>query len=124
MESTERMQSKAYDTTRMLEEQGYTLDLGSIVGQLPEDAAAALLQVLQDLCEDKQESAVAVYKNRSLLTKLAGELELQRKENVSPGDPFMDLPQDETNRQDFRCSCRSKPKRSKLKLNLLLRCGN
>ena len=75
-------------TMRMLEEQGYTLELSAVTGALPEETARGLLQTLQDLCQDKQEFSVSMNRTRELTSKLGAELEMQRKQNASLVLPF------------------------------------
>ena len=72
----------AFRTQRVLEEQGYRLDLETLLGPLSEEQREPLLEALEGLARDKQDGAALLQKNRDLLTKLTSELDMQRKQTV------------------------------------------
>lgn len=77
------LQAKAWTARRMLENQGYQFDvLSNVVLDIAPDQASQLLEILQNLAEDKQESSVIITKNSDLLSKVTSELEMLRKQNV------------------------------------------
>lgn len=77
------MKDAAWTTRRILDNQGYQFDeLSDIVLEISPEKASQLMDILQNLAEDKQESSVMITKNGDLLAKVTAELEMLRKQNV------------------------------------------
>lgn len=70
-------------TITMLENQGYSFNnLSTIVNQIDSSLGEELLNILQNLAQDKQEASVIINRNSTIVSKLNSELDLQRKQCV------------------------------------------